>query len=118
MRNVALWLLLCMPTATAGLVSCSSVGLAPAQTVDEKLAYAYGVHRGVLDGITHLAQARAVSPADGQGLLALADNARALLDSAQTIEIAGDINGAAQKLQLATAVLEQIETYLTQRGAK
>lgn len=96
---------------------CQSLGLAPAQSFDQKLAYAYGVYTGVQQATASAVSAGTLKPADASQVLNVCDQARALLDSARSIE-ATDPNGAANKLVLATTVLTQVQTYLQSRGVK
>lgn len=99
------------------LAACQSLGLAPAQTFDQKLAYAYGTHTAVLQAATAAVNAGSITPADGQAVFALAQQSRTLLDSARTLE-ATDATAAGNKLALAAAVLAQLQTFLQSRGVK
>ncbi len=99
------------------LISCAQLGLAPAKTVDQKLAYAYGMHTALQNSAAQAVQSQAISQAEGRSILGLADNARTLLDSAKEVEAAGDTKAADQKLSLATAILTQVQNYLSKRGS-
>ncbi|MGH3574709.1 MAG: hypothetical protein ACRDUW_23290 [Pseudonocardiaceae bacterium] len=100
-----------------GLQSCQSLGLAPAQSFDSKLAYAYGIHTAVLQTAGSAVQAGSLKASDGTAVLNLADQARTLLDSARVIK-ASDPTGAGSKLVLATEILTQLQSYLQSRGIK
>lgn len=95
----------------AFLVACASLGLAPAQTFDQKLAYAYGTHAAVLETAAPAVQAGTLSAAEGASVLKLADSARALLDAAKSLESTNP-SGASAKLALASAILVQLQDYL------
>lgn len=96
---------------------CSSLGLAPAQSFDEKLAYAYGTHTAVLTAAAGAVTTKAITAKEGQAVLSLCDQARSLLDAAKAVE-STDATGAGKDLVLATAVLSQLQTYLQARGVK
>lgn len=100
------------------LAGCASLGLAPAQTFDQKLAYAYGVHTAVLQTADVEVKSKVLAPADGQAVLKLADDSRTLLDAARAAAAAGDSTTGNNKLALATTVLTQIQQYLNSRSAK
>lgn len=99
------------------VVGCAQLGLAPAQTFDEKLAYAYGTHTAVLQASAAAVSAGTLTAAEGQAVANLADQSRSILDSAHALE-GTDLSSATAKLTLATAVLTQVQTYLQQRGIK
>lgn len=94
------------------LAGCSALGLEPAQSINQKIAYAYGTHTAVLQAATSSVAAGAMTSSDGQQVLQMADQAKAILDAATAAMTAGDSNGAASKLQLATAALAALQQYL------
>lgn len=94
------------------LSACAQLGLAPADTLDKKLAYAYGTHTAVLQSATSAVIHKDITPDDGKQVLKLADESRTLLDAAQSLSASGDLTGANNKLVLATAILTQLQTYL------
>jgi len=100
----------------AVLSACTSLGLAPAKSFDEKLAYAYGVHTALESSAATAVRAHELTQAEGANVLKIADNAREVLDSAKAIE-ATDAAGAATKLALATSILNQLQAYLAKRGS-
>lgn len=105
-------------TALALLVclsACAQLGLAPAQTFDEKLAYAYGTHTAVLKAATLALNAKTISSKDAEQVAKLADESRQLLDAAHVAENSGDITTANGRLLLATNVLEQLQVFLRAR---
>lgn len=93
------------------LNACASLGLAPAQSFDQKLAYGYATHTAVLLAANTSLQAGSITKADAQQVLTLGDTSKTLLDSAKAIETTDPV-GATNKLALATAVLVQIQSYL------
>jgi len=98
-----------------GLTACASLGLAPARSLDDRLAYAYAVHTAVVEVISSAAQTGQLHPIEARQAANLAENSRQLLDAAKAIEQA-DAKGSSAKLTLATAVLDQLQTYLKSRG--
>lgn len=99
------------------LPACSSLGLSTAQSFDEQLAYAYGTHTAVEQAAASAVNAHSITAAEGQAVLSLGDQARALLDSAKAVETT-NATGATKDLVLATAVLQQLQQYLQERGVK
>jgi hypothetical protein len=99
------------------LASCASLGLAPAQTLDQKLAYAYGVETGLLNSIASATTAGTLSSATATKANTMVLTAKGFLDSARALESANATN-AANDLALATAALTAVQTYLTANGVK
>jgi hypothetical protein len=95
--------------------ACSFLGLAPAQSFDERLAYAYGTHTAVLQATASAKASGALSGDDVQHVVLAADQARALLDAARAVETS-DPKGAATKLQTAARILTELQTWLHGRG--
>ncbi len=100
-----------------GLSACQSLGLAPADTLDSKIAYAYGIHTAVLQSAGDLTTTGVLTKADDFALLKSADSAKEFLDSAVLLENI-DATSAGNKLVLATAILTELQTYLRSKGAK
>lgn len=99
------------------MTGCASLGLAPADSFDARLAYAYGTHTAVLQAASAAVTAGTLSKKDGASVLTLATQSRMLLDSARSVE-STDPTTAAGRLQLATNVLTEIQTYLQSKGVK
>ncbi len=97
------------------LTGCAALGLSSAKTFDQKLAYAYGTHTAVLQAAASAVTAKTLSASDGEEVLKLADESRALLDAAKA---AGDTATGGSKLALAATILTQLQTYLNARGVK
>jgi hypothetical protein len=57
-----------------------------------------------------------MTKAEGQQVLAMADQSKAILDGAQALAASGDATGANNKLVLATAALTALQTYLQAHG--
>jgi hypothetical protein len=100
------------------LAGCASLGLAPAKSFDDRLAYAYGTHTAVLESATAALKSGAISVDDAQAVLSLADESRTLLDAARAAVGGGDTSTAEGKLALALSVLTQLQTYLQSKGVK
>lgn len=94
------------------LAACAQVGLQPAQSFEQRLAYAYATNTAVREASTAALTAGEISADDMAHVLALNDQARALLDAARIASGAGDLGTAEARLTLATSVLTQLQTYL------
>jgi hypothetical protein len=94
------------------IAGCAALGLAPAQTFEQKLAYGYGTYTAVQQAATQALADHVLSSADGGQVLKLADESRTLLDGARAANKVGDLTTANGKLALATQVLVQLQTYL------
>lgn len=110
LRNLAIALLL------TALTACAQLGLAPAESFADKLAYGYGVHTAVLATATNAVNDRTLTSADGNEVLKLADESRGLLDAAKSLASDGNDQAASSKLVLATAILTQLQTYLRSKN--
>lgn len=109
---------LCAGLLLLALAGCTSVGLAPAQGLDEKIAYAHAALDAVEISAAQALTAHTITAAEAQTVLTSADQAFAVLDAAQVASKAGDTSTAAGKLALATAALTQLQTFLTSKGIK
>lgn len=98
------------------LMGCQQLGLVQPDTFQQKLAYAYGVHAAVLQTAASAVTTKAMTPADGKHVLSLADESRALLDTANVAAVSGDPTLANNKLLLATSILTQLQQYLRTKG--
>jgi len=114
MRRVVLRL---SPLLVLLLVGCAALGLAPAQTLNQKIAYAYGTHTAVLQATTTSLSAGKISSADATQVLKLADDSKVLLDAATALSVSGDTTGANNKLTLAVSALTALQAYLSAHGA-
>ena len=115
MRQVKYWAFF---LALGILQACSQIGLAPAQTFDQKLAYGYSALASVRTSTANALTAGQIKVADAKQVQDLADQSRTLLDAADVAQKGGDTTTAAGKLQLATTILTQLQAYLTAHGVK
>ncbi len=113
LRALATWTVLA--TLLAG---CSSLGLAPAQSLTQKIAYAYATHTAILQATTTAVQSGSLSSTDAEQVLKLADQSKTILDAAVSLSASGDVTGAANKLALATAALTALQAFLNTHGGK
>ena len=105
-------LLIFLAPAPFVLDGCTALGVAQAQTFNEKLAYAYGVHTAVLQASTSAVTAGQLSSADATKVLTDSDYAKSVLDAAAAAYTAGDAAGANSKLAIATSLLSAVQAYL------
>jgi hypothetical protein len=118
-RPVMLGILLAVSVPVALVVTgCESMGIQPARSFDQNLAYAYSSHTAVLEAASNALEAGSLTVEDAEAVLALADQSRTLLDSARLAAGAGDVTTAEGRLALATNVLQQLIAYLNARGVK
>lgn len=108
----ALWL------AFVLLSGCSSLGLHPAQTFQDKLAYGYATHKAVIDTATNAVTLGTLSISDAEAVHKLGVESKTLLDAARLVYTAGDVGAANSKLLLATTVLTELQRYLSARGVQ
>lgn len=93
------------------LGACASLGLVPAETFEQKLAYAYGTHTAVMQAAADALIAKEIDADEGAQVLKLADESRALLDAARSLQ-GIDPGAATNRLVLATTILTQLQSYL------
>ena len=91
------------------ILGCAALGITPAQSFDDKLAYAYGMNTALREASTSALEAKTISSEDMEHIMAVNAQARNLLDSARVI---GDPKAAESKLVLATSLLIQLQNYL------
>jgi hypothetical protein len=103
---------LAIPFILIMLAACGGLGLQPAQSFQDRVAYALGVHTAVLQSATSAVNFGDITTEEARSLLELSDRARNLIDVARTVHAAGDIEGANQRLALALTVLQEIQNYL------
>lgn len=94
------------------LTSCASVGLQPATTVDERIAYAVSQNAAIRQTAANSLDAGDIQLADAQYVLKTTDETRAFLNAAKDASGAGDIKTAEGRLLVATNVLTALQTYL------
>jgi hypothetical protein len=101
----------------AVIAGCTALGLAPAQTLDQKIVYAYAGVDGVLKAIPPALAAGQLSSAKASQANNMALAAKATLDTARAAEISSP-SSAATDLALATSALTALQQYLTANGVK
>lgn len=111
-RSAFIGLLLALAVPAFALSGCTSVGLQQPQSVEQRLAYAYGTHTAVLDAAAAAVTAGRLSADEGERILKLADDSRAVLDASRVAFAAGDVATANERLLLALNILTQLQTYL------
>lgn len=99
------------------LTGCSTLGFAPAQTTDQKIAYAYAGVTGVLTTISQATDAGVLSSSQAERANAMVLQVKNTLDAARMVEGANP-NEALQDLNMATAALTAVQQYLNVNGVK
>jgi hypothetical protein len=99
------------------LGACASLGLAPAQTLDQKIEYGYAGVTAVLQSIPPAITSGVLSSATATKANTMALQVKTLLDSARAAETT-NATGALNDLNLATAALTAVQSYLTANGVK
>lgn len=94
------------------LPGCAQFGLAQPASFSDRLAYSYGTHTAVLAAATASLEAGEIGSEDATRVLKVADQARQALDAARLAAGAGDVATAEGRLQLATSLLTELQTYL------
>lgn len=94
------------------LVGCASLGLAPASSFDERLAYAVSQNAAVRQAAAASLRARDIDVETAQSVLKITDEARSLIDGARLAAGAGDISTAEGRLSLAVTVLQKLQAHL------
>lgn len=101
-----------LPLLALLIAGCASLGLAPASSFSDRLAYSYGTHTAVLTAATASLEAGEIGSEDATRVLKVADQARQALDAARAAAGVGDIATAEGRLQLAASLLTELQTYL------
>ncbi len=99
------------------LSACSSLGLAPAQSLDAKLAYGYAGVTAALNTIATATNAGQLTSAQATNANNLALQAKSILDTARALETT-NATSAQNDLTLALSSLTAIQQYLTSAGVK
>lgn len=108
--SVLLPLLLMLPLLTS-LSSCAALGLTPAASADESIAYGYGLYTALESALSSSLAAGEVTKSTAIAVDEKAGGARALLDAARAAETVNP-SGAATDLASATNVLEALQAWL------
>jgi len=102
-------------TAVSFVPGCAQLGLAPAQSLEQQVAYGYTTLASVRSTTADLLTAKVIKVEDAKMVQGMADQARAALDIARSSIAAGIPKDAQSALSLANNVLGQIQTYLAKR---
>jgi len=114
----------------AFIVSCTALGLQTADTFNQKLAYSYSQVTAARKGVLAVVNASCPTPEaftsaacksavlDGKHVQQMADEARQGLDLAKGYAAAGNLQQANVQLQLESAALTAIQSYLVSKGVK
>lgn len=94
------------------LTACASLGLAPASSFEERLAYAVSQNAAVRNTAAVSLEKGEISLDDAKRVLKITDEARTALDAARLAAGVGDTSTAEGRLQLATSILIEIQNYL------
>lgn len=97
------------------LAACGSLGLAPASTFEERLAYAVSQNAAVRQAAAVSVERNELSVDDAKRVLKITDEVRTALDAARLAAGAGDVSTAEGRLQLATSILTNLQAYLRSR---
>lgn len=100
------------------LTGCASLATEPAQTFNQKFAYAIGIHTAILQATASAVTAGTISSKDAQAILTQADTIKVGLDAAEAANAAGDTAGANSKLAIALVGLQTLQDYLRSKGSK
>lgn len=100
------------------LTGCESLGLAPAKTFDQQLAYGYSTVASIRQSAANALTTGTIKVADAEQVQKLSDQARAGLDAARGASLQGDMKTAVGQLQLANSVLTQLAVFLQSKGVK
>lgn len=110
-------LLIVLALLLPAFTGCTTLGLAPAQTLDQKIAYAYGGVTGVLQSIATATTAGTLTSSQANAANNMALQVKTVLDTARSLETT-NATSAANDLALATAALTAVQSFLTSNGVK
>jgi hypothetical protein len=98
------------------IAACASLGLAPASSFEERLAYAVSQNAAVRETAAVSLERNEIALEDARRVLKITDEVRTALDAARLAAGAGDVSTAEGRLQLATSILVNLQTYLRSRA--
>jgi hypothetical protein len=98
------------------LTACASLGLAPASSFEERLAYAASQNAAVRNAAAVSLERNEIALEDAQRVLKITDEIRTALDAARLAAGAGDVSTAEGRLQLATSILINVQAFLRSRA--
>ena len=103
------------------LAGCAGLGLAPAQSTEQKLAYSYGTVSALRTSAAQALTAGTISVGDAKKVLVDTDAAKAALDAGKAALASGTADSTsvvANNLAIATGILTQVQAFLTSKGVK
>lgn len=113
---LAVLLAVSIPITALTVTSCASIGLQPAKSFDEGWAYALGQTTALRQAAADGVRTGSLTADDGEYVLKVTDQSRALLDAARAAHGAGDVETAEGRLALTTSILAQLQAYLRAKG--
>lgn len=96
----------------AVLAGCASLGLAPASSFEERLAYAVSQNAAVRNAVAISLENGEIALDDAQRVLKITDEVRTALDAARLAVGVGDVSTAESRLQFATQILVNLQAFL------
>jgi uncharacterized protein YkwD len=91
---------------------CQSIGLAPAQNFEQKLAYSYSQNSGTREAAATALENGRLGKQEAQAVLEITNQIRTLLDAARVANGVGDISTAEARLTLAISLLQSLQNRL------
>lgn len=117
-RPLALAILLAIALpVVAVLPGCASLGLSPAQSFEDRIAYSQAQTTGLRDASTRALDAKLISSEDMEFCITLADRSSDMLRLTRIAYGQGDLATAEGRLMLVSGILTELENYLTTRSA-
>lgn len=98
------------------LTACAHLGLAPASSFEERLAYAVSQNAAVRETAAVSLERNELALEDARRVLKITDEVRTALDAARLAAGAGDVSTAEGRLQLATSILTNLQIFLRSRA--
>jgi len=96
------------------MLGCSSVGLAPAQNMEQRIAYAYATNFGLRNSAATALNGGRIEAKEAGAALEITNQARTLLDAARMANGVGDTKTAEARLVLALSVLQALQNRLNE----
>ena len=116
-KALTFFAVLVLVCVASGLSACSSLGIAPAQTLYQKLAYVEGAVIAVQQSVVTALQAKQITSTEGTNINNMALSVLAIVASARGLE-GTNVASATNDLTLAQAALTSLQSYLTTAGVK
>jgi hypothetical protein len=103
--------------ALLSLAGCTTLGIAPPQTLDQKLAYAQGAIIAAQQSIAQATKTGLLTSAQAINANNMTISALSVISTARSLETS-NATAAANDLALVTAAIAGIQQYLTSAGVK